>query len=190
MFDSFFMRKQTHFDVCERAVLFLIELCESSSQLTRELHRLEYSVSSTRLSRHHTFIVVNTEMNKTDLNNFYLWVGKSEPELQRQTNLKVIKCSQSQSSPERRENVMQSCVLKVPKLLRIVMDSQTVEFDGCPSNWREHFFTGYLRRTCLSHSLQDDQHCVWKRLQTQRPWNGNHLPCNKVRVLFLAHVAL
>lgn len=66
MIGSFPIRKQSHFDVREQAVLFLIVLCELSSWLSRVLHRLAYPVSSARLGRHGTFIIVNMEMNRTN----------------------------------------------------------------------------------------------------------------------------
>lgn len=59
MIDSFPISKQNHFDVREQAVLFLVMLCELSSQSSRVLHR-----SAARLSRHNTFVVVNMEMNR------------------------------------------------------------------------------------------------------------------------------
>ncbi|XP_075014440.1 uncharacterized protein LOC142085871 isoform X1 [Calonectris borealis] len=74
-------------------------------------------------------------------------LGKNVPGLQLWTNLKVINYSQTQSCPERRENISYNAVcLKYQsfKVLRIVMDSQTVEFDG--QHWREHIFTGYLQK--------------------------------------------
>lgn len=51
------------------------------------------------------------------------------------------------SREERRENISYKAVrLKYQsfKVLRIVMDSQLVEFDG--QHWREHIFTGYLQK--------------------------------------------
>lgn len=74
----------------------------------------------------------------------------NEPGLQLQINVKVINHSQTQSCPERRENTSYKAVclkyqsFKVP---RIVMDSQSVEFDA--QHWRELIFTGYLQEVSI-----------------------------------------
>lgn len=53
MIDSVPIRKQNHFDVRERALLFLVVLCELSSPSSKVLHRLEHSEQRTPQQAQH-----------------------------------------------------------------------------------------------------------------------------------------